>query len=142
MTDALQPLLNLWAHLRAEHVLYWTLHWQSRGPTFYSDHELFGRLCAARVDEIDGLAEMIAGTYGSEHLDAVKTIGQMQTVLATLAKGGAPSSIPTTVLKVVEETNAAVAKCAYPASMQNLVSGIGTAHLSDLYLLRQREKAR
>lgn len=139
--NALPQLLNLWAHLHAAHRLYWTLHWQARGPAFYADHELFGRLYGARPAEIDSLAEMIASTYGSEHLDATKSLAAEQTVMAALVKQALPSSVPAAVLKAAEEANEAVASCVFPAAMQNLVSGIGTNHLSDLYLLRQREKS-
>jgi hypothetical protein len=136
--NPLAALLNLWAHLRAAHHVYWTLHWQARGPTSYGDHLLFERLYEARIEEIDGLAEIIAGEYGSDKLDPVASWAAASEVIGQLIAGGSPVSIAQSVLKSVEACNAAAASGPYPASTQNFISGVGTSHLTALYLLQQR----
>jgi DNA-binding ferritin-like protein len=136
--SSLKCLLDLWAHLRAAHHVYWTLHWQSRGPTAYADHLLFERLYEARVEEIDGLAEIIAGEYGSDKLEPVAAWAAASDIISKLVHCDTPVMVATMVLASVEECNADCAKGCYPASTQNFIAGVGTSHLSALYLLQQR----
>jgi len=135
----LELLLDLWACLRAAHHLYWTLHWQSKGPNFYGDHLLFERLYQARVEEIDGLAEVIAGTYGAAQLEPVRA---WQAALAKIeaARTGTAPGIAEMVLASAEAASAAVpgAGLKGPGGMENFLTGIATAQIADLYLLRQR----
>ena len=138
MTDSLQSLLALWAHLRAAHHVYWTMHWRSRGPTFYADHQLFGDLYEARVSEIDDLAEYIATAYGPEALNPLKAWTDAAPIIKGMVESQDMTYPAACVLAAVEAANKALASCQYPASAQNLVSGIGTAHLKALYLLQRR----
>ena len=135
----LEVLLDLWACLRAAHHLYLTLHWQAKGPTFYGDHLLFERLYSARAEEIDGLAELIAGTYGSVHLDPVQAWNAASDKI-TAARGGTAPGIAEMVLASAEAANRAVVgeSVQFPGAVQNFIQGVATAHLNDLYLLRQR----
>lgn len=138
MNQQLAAMLNLWACLRAAHHMYWTLHWQSRGPNFYGDHELFGRLYGDRTAEIDDLAELIAGHYGADKLNPVVAWQAALDKINMLAKAGSPLAIAQMVLEAAEAANAASASGKFPAGTQNLISGIGTNHLNALYLLQQR----
>ena len=138
MDSSLKCLLDLWAHLRAAHHVYWTLHWQSRGPTAYGDHLLFERLYSARIEEIDGLAEIIAGEYGSDKLEPVAAWAAASDIISKLVKADSPVAVACAVRASVEECNKDCANSCYPASTQNFVSGVGTSHLSALYLLQQR----
>lgn len=136
-------LLDLWACLRAAHHLYWTLHWQSKGSQFYGDHLLFERLYTARVEEIDGLAEVIAGHYGAGQLDPVKAWAAAGAKISAATKLTNPIGIAQMVLKSAEVANKAIpsdmgAECPYPGGLQNFIQGISTAHIGDLYLLKQR----
>lgn len=136
--DCLPALLNLWAHLRASHHVYWTLHWQARGPAFYGDHELFARLYGERIEEIDSVAELIASHYGADKLDPLAAWKAAQPVIEAMLAGSSPVVVAQLVVAAAEAANTACAEAPAPASTQNLVAGIGTAHLSALYLLQQR----
>lgn len=136
----INELLDLWACLRAAHHLFWTLHWQSKGSQFYGDHLLFERLYTARLEEIDGLAEVIAGHYGAGQLDPVKAWAAASAKINAATKLPNPIGITQMVLKSAETANKAIdgADCPYPGGLQNFIQGISTAHIGDLYLLKQR----
>ena len=138
MNPQLAALLTLWAHVRAAHHVYWTLHWQARGPTSYGDHLLYQRLYEARIEEIDGLAEVIAAEYGSDKLDPVASWAAASDVIGQLLSAGSPVGIAQAVLGGVESCNVAAASGPYPASTQNIVAGIGTSHLTALLLSPNR----
>ena len=135
-------LLDLWAGLRAAHHLYHTLHWQAKGTPFYGDHELFKRLYKGVEDDIDDMAEVIAGHYGSDKLDPIKAWAKAGEKISMIAQqGGTPLVIAEMIMELSEAANDAIvngAECPYPGALSNLVSGIGTKHLADVYLLKQR----
>ena len=135
----LEALLDLWACLRAAHHLYWTLHWQSKGAQFYGDHLLFERLYSARIEEIDGLAEIIAGHFGASQLDPVRAWALAGIKIGAAQKLATPIGIAEMVLKSAEAANALTSsEVPYPGGLQNFIQGISTDHLGDLYLLKQR----
>lgn len=138
MESCLPAMLNLWAKLRMAHHLYWTLHWQAKGQPFYGDHLLFERLYKGRLEEIDDLAELIAGHFGAAQLDPVRSWAMAQECIVGAVGAPSPVSIAEMVLEAVEEANEACMECSYPAGTTNLISGIGTNHLTALYLLKQR----
>ena len=134
----LVALLNLWAHLRAAHHVYWTLHWQARGPSFYADHELFAELYEARVSEIDHVAELVAGHYGADKLDPLAAWQAAVPVVEAMLAGRSPVTVAQLVVAAAEAANTACADAPAPASTQNVVADIGSAHVKALYLLQQR----
>jgi len=136
----LSSMLHLWASLRAAHHLYWTLHWQAKGPSFQGDHTLFGDLYKARAEELDDLAEMIAAHYGSAQLDPVRAWGAAAACIEELVAAGSPIAIAEKVLAAVEACNEACLEGNYPASTTNLIADIGTNNLNGLYKLQQRYK--
>lgn len=141
MESCLPAMLNLWAKLRMAHHLYWTLHWQAKGSSFYGDHSLFQGLYQARIEEIDNLAELIAAHYGSSQLDPVRSWAMAQECIMGAVGAPSPVSIAEMVLEAVEEANEACMECAYPAGTTNLIADIGTNHLKALYMLKQRYMA-
>lgn len=136
--NPLAALLNLWAHLRAAHHVYWTLHWQARGPSFYGDHELFGKLYEARVDELDHVAELVAAHYGADKLDPLVAWQAAIPVVEAMLAGSSPVTVAQLVVAAAEAADVACAEAPAPAGTRNLVAGISTSHLSALYLLQQR----
>lgn len=138
MDPVLSSLLALWAGLRGSHHLYWTLHWQAKGQPFYADHELFGRLYKARVEQIDSLAEVIAGHYGADKLEPMAAWKAAEQFMGTVLRGGSPVAIALAVGKLAEDADAACQKAPFPAATRNFVSGLGTENLTDVYLLKQR----
>lgn len=138
----LPVLLDLWAGLRAAHHLYHTLHWQAKGAPFYGDHLMFKRLYESVEDEIDGLAEVIAGHYGADKLDPIKAWAAAGEKISRVATtGGSPLVIAEMLMELSESANDAIVnggECPYPGALSNFVCGIGTKHLTDVYLLKQR----
>ena len=137
----LPALLNLWADLRAAHHMYWTLHWQSRGPSFYGDHELFEGLYQAKAEQIDGLAELIAASYGSDKLDPLASWKAAAEKVEQLSKISSPVQIAEMVVACAEDVNVTVLadeECPFPAGLSNYISDLSTKNIKDLYMLKQR----
>jgi len=139
----LAALLNLWADLRASHHLYWTLHWQAKGPSFQGDHTLFEGLYQRKVEQIDSLAEIIAAHYGSDKLDPLKAWAMAAEKIQAAVQFASPVQIAEMVICCAEAANDAVMsgdECPYPAGLSNFVSDLSTKNIQDLYLLKQRFK--
>lgn len=137
----LSALLNLWADLRAAHHLYWTLHWQARGPSFYGDHNLFAGLYQEKAGQIDALAEIIAAHYGSDKLDPVKAWAAAMPKVEHLVECQSAVKIAEYVIQCCESTNELIlesGECPYPAGLSNFVSDLSTKNIKDLYMLKQR----
>lgn len=137
----LAAMLDLWACLRAGHHLYHTLHWQAKGPQFYGDHLLFGELYKKIEGEIDDLAELIAGHYGSDKLDPVKAWAAAGEKINMLVCAPDPITIAEMLVMSAEHACEVVSgsgEAPYPAGLDNALSGISTSHIKDLYLLKQR----
>ena len=67
--DVVRRLLcDLLACLRAQYLSYQTSHWQVVGGSFYGNHLLFERLYQSVQEQVDQLAEKIAGYLGAEVL--------------------------------------------------------------------------
>lgn len=139
----LSVLLELWAGLRAAHHLYWTLHWQAKGQPQYGDHLLFERLYSAMPEDMDDLAEIIAGHYGADKLDPIKAWAAASEKINSVAKGSSPLAIAEMIMELAEKANAEVesSDCPYPGGLSNFLSGLSTKHLTDIYLLKQRYSA-
>jgi len=137
----LPALLNLWADLRAAHHLYWTLHWQSRGPSFYGDHSLFAGLYQEKAEQVDALAEIIAAHYGSDKLDPIKAWQEALPKIEHLVGCQSAVKIAEYVIGCCESTNELIlesGECPYPAGLSNFVSDLSTKNIKDLYMLKQR----
>ena len=141
MNPQLAAMLQLWASLRAAHHLYWTLHWQAKGTSFQGDHTLFSGLYQERVEEIDNLAELIAGHYGAQVLEPMKAWKAAEECIAKAMAAPNPIAIAEMVLSYVEAANDICMDGKYPAGTTNLIADIGTNHLKALYKLQQRYAA-
>ena len=68
--DVVRRLLTeVLACLRAQYLSYQTSHWQVVGGSFYGNHLLFERLYKSVQEQVDQLAEKIAGYLGGDPLD-------------------------------------------------------------------------
>jgi DNA-binding ferritin-like protein len=83
-------LSNLLAMLRALQWNHLTSHWQSRGDSSYGDHLLFERLYNKVVEETDGLAEKLVGTFGVAAVDAREQAKLMAFTLHKMGDIGCP----------------------------------------------------
>lgn len=59
-------LSHVLAALRAQYMVYQTLHWQAKGPAYYGNHLLFQRLYESVQGEIDQAAEKLVGYTGGD----------------------------------------------------------------------------
>ena len=68
--DVVRRLLcDVLACLRAQYLSYQTSHWQVVGGSFFGNHLLFERLYQSVQEQVDQLAEKIAGYLGGDALD-------------------------------------------------------------------------
>lgn len=54
--------------LRAMNLMYENAHWETMGPNFYGDHQMFEELYAYIRDEYDTLAEKMVPMCGAKYL--------------------------------------------------------------------------
>ena len=59
-------LSHILAALRAQYMMYQTLHWQSKGASAYGNHLLFQRLYESVKEEVDQAAEKLVGYTGND----------------------------------------------------------------------------
>jgi DNA-binding ferritin-like protein len=142
----LAVLQMLLAVLRAAHFAHWTSHWQVKGQTFYSDHELMERIYTTLIEEIDTLAEKIVGTYGVEAVNAVEQAQLMANHLLPLAKANSINE-PLHRALLIEEGLQVIFKNSYDMlkeqggltlGMDDFLMSMANTHETNLYLLRQR----
>lgn len=61
-----KALLNLLDQMRASYQVYQDSHWTVTGNDYYGNHLMLQRIYEETSKEIDGLAEMMVGSYGPE----------------------------------------------------------------------------
>lgn len=137
-------LLDVWAALRALHHVLWTLHWQAEGDPAYGDHLLYQRLYTARVEEIDRMAELIAGLFGSAALDPAAAWERAGSLVGYVgARRGSPAA---RALALVEATAEAIDLAdkansgPHALAANNVLAGIADSLDNAAYLLQQRAK--
>lgn len=137
-------LLDVWAALRALHHVLWTLHWQAEGDPAYGDHLLYQRLYEARVEEIDRMAELIAGLFGAATLDPAAS---WQRAGALIDGASAVKGKPATrALALVEATAEAIDLAdkantgAHALAANNVLASIADSLDNAAYLLQQRAR--
>lgn len=143
MDSLVLALSYVWANLRAEHQLFWTYHWRSKGKDYYGDHLLYQRLYEARVAEIDRVAEVLMALGGPAAVDPMRSWAAVErTIAATEAIRGPDVqkavSVVTDTLQKLEAANEAVGRSRFPLAVNNVIAGIADSHLEALYLLQQR----
>ena len=57
------------ATLKAIALIHQHNHWTTKGPNFYSNHQLFERLYNSALEDLDTAAEKFMGLFGDETLD-------------------------------------------------------------------------
>lgn len=139
----LQVLL---AVLRGVHWSHWTSHWQVKGDNSYGDHLLMQRLYEGVIEEIDTLAEKIAGTYGSDALNPVDQAQIMANKLLPIAEIQSQGD-PIERALFVEEALQKIFKVIYKnlkerdaltLGLDDFIMATANQHETYLYLLRQR----
>lgn len=88
--EAQESLSALLGTLRAMQWNHLTSHWQVGGDASYGDHLLFQRLYEKTVEETDGLAEKLVGTFGVNAVDAREQGNLMNMALNRMSEIGDP----------------------------------------------------
>lgn len=143
MDPLVLALSQVWANLRAEHQLFWTYHWRSKGRDYYGDHLLYQRLYEARVAEIDRVAEVLMALGGPAAVDPMRSWAAVeQTIRATEARQAADVhkaiAVVADTLNKIEAADVQARQSRFPLAVNNVLAGIADKHLEALYLLKQR----
>ena len=140
-TEALGDLL---AHMRSLSAHYQHAHWQTQGPTFYADHELFARLYESLGADIDSLAEKMVGYYGPDSLEfksQLKTMSEMagkysgdNFVTALLASEEALQKRIEDIFESMEDADK------LPLGLNDFLAALANSRDTAVYLLKQRSR--
>ena len=79
-------LMDILATLHAMRVNYQHSHWTSKGPMFFSRHQLFAKLYNSVAEELDLLAEKMVGMGGSYCIDLTQLVTRTAEICASLPK--------------------------------------------------------
>lgn len=136
--------------LRALSMLHQTHHWQTRGPQFYSDHELFKRLYELSEKQIDLVGEKAVGMGSVDLVDYKHSLENMNRYLVAVESGNV---MDTPALKMVKRSLLAErsfitagermmdqlkSKGLLTRGVEQLLGTILDEHEAALYLLKQR----
>lgn len=142
----------LLAYLRALAHIHQTHHWQTSGPTFYADHQLFERLYKESLEFIDQVAERLVGLGKPGAVNAHQQIDWMHQVVKVICGNDAGGDSPNKmvqhslmgeviflgylakILEDLEETGQV------SPGTRNLLEGLADKHESFVYLLKQRHE--
>lgn len=147
--EAVQELGGVLAVLRAASIVHQAHHWQTRGSSFYGDHQLFDRLYSEGLEGIDQVAERAVGLGGRELVGAARQSTLVADLIArwtSMSGDSSAAGLAGISLGVERDVVSAVteAKRSLEASgrltegTDNLLQGIADQHEEFVYLLQQR----
>lgn len=141
----LQKMLDVWSAIRAQQDLYQSLHWRASGTSAYGDHLLYERLYKGRLEELDQVAERIAGLFGSDALAPASLGGRVAAWMERWTQASSPVQQAIASEKDVQ----AALRQAYDTGrssggltlgLDDLLMSLASAHEEAAYLLGQRAK--
>jgi len=130
--------------LRAVQIVHHTAHWQTKGPSFAGDHELFAELYSAIDKEFDALAEKIVAKYGGQAVDSVDQLRRISTVVARADESSndlvqRSLNVEEGLQTVLESVRDYLRKeKELSMGMDNFLQGIADSHDTPIYKLKQR----
>ena len=136
--------------LRAAAMVHQTHHWQTRGPSFYGDHQLFERLYNETLPGIDSVAERTVGLGSPSLVDPVIQAKHLAWCIAKCYQGTKVEEGPNGMVAVslhVEYHVLAAIKTVLGVlgqagilsdGTENLLQDIADKHEEFVYLLKQR----
>lgn len=146
----MSELATLLAFITAESTIHQAHHWQTRGESFYADHELFSRIYGDVYVMIDGLAERMVGSGHYILAHPILLAKHCSMVVQSFYRdaGANPSAdmYPLFSLRACLRTLVAL-KTVYAAleekgqlshGIDNLLQGYADKHEDHVYLLKQR----
>jgi hypothetical protein len=147
-------LAVLLASLRAEAMIHQAHHWQTRGQTYYGDHQLFDRVYTTVSGFIDGLAEKAIGTGHHINVQPLLQISQIvafsKIFYSDAPVNPTPEDYVLLSLRAVLKSSV-VLTFAYKSlegkgqlsyGIDNHLQGIADKQEELIYLLKQRSKTR
>ena len=137
-SDTMNKLQIVLADLRAQHWLYYTLHWQAAN---YQLHLLFQRLYESLPDQFDGLAEKLVAAAGKQSVDASTTMRMSQTVIDVWATGADPLDAALASERDLEAAVFTALASLTDPGLENFLQGVADDHQTNVYLLRQSQGA-
>ena len=134
-------MVELLGRLKALFWSHWTAHWQTRGPSFYGDHELFSRLYDDVKGEIDQVAERAVGYHGVATVDPLAVARHERanmTATADLVERALAQerAFMAYLDRMIEQLKA---RGKYTAGLEDLLPQLASTHDGHLYLLQQRQ---
>lgn len=143
-------LAALVAWHRAAFFVHQTHHWQTRGPSYYGDHQLFMRIYEEIDPLIDQLAERAIGVSGDP---SVVSLGVQMTLMGLafntgFSDAGSPEEMPgislyfeRRLLEALERAYATLEQQdALSMGVDDLLQAIASKHEEFVYLLQQRSR--
>lgn len=136
----------LLSFMRALAHIHQTHHWQTGGPTSYSDHLLFERLYNESLEPIDQVAERIVGSTDPEGVKAHQQIDWMHQLVKLICAEDATSDSSEQKVQHSLRGEAlflnVLAAClesqSWSPGTHNLLEGVADKHEVFTYLLKQR----
>ena len=144
----------LLAYLRGLNFIHWTHHWQTRGGSFYGDHQLFMRLYEETVPMIDSIAERTVGAGGVVLVHPVVQAAHCAAIVDSLYNGAPINPGPEDYVLLSLKgclRFLVLLRMVYDALDQrgllthgtdNLLQGVADKHEEFVYLLKQRSAVR
>lgn len=134
--------------LRAVYLMHQAAHLQTKGPSFYGDHKLFGKLYADTFDEIDSVSERAIGLGDPLLVCPLKTSTLAVELLEAFGRScDVPDADKLVKLSLEAERGllqilASAMQDDVTDGVSNLLQGIADNHEGHVYLLQQRLKQR
>tara|TARA_Y100000034_G_C6903679_1_gene418729 strand:- start:2487 stop:3287 length:801 start_codon:yes stop_codon:yes gene_type:complete len=137
-------LLDVLAHLRAQHWDFWTTHWRVHGQSFYGDHLLFQRLYTGPLnDQIDQLGEKMTAFFGGDAVESMKVLDRARELVGAWAKTEDPYE---RAIASEQSLQAAIMRAVMwmrehhtiTLGMDDYLMSLANQHETNLYLLQQR----
>jgi DNA-binding ferritin-like protein len=138
------------ACLRALAHVHQTHHWQTSGPSFFADHQLFERLYNESLEFIDQVAERAVGAAGPGVVNAHQQIDTMHLIVKSIC--GEPQAVVSPDQMIQHSLRGEVVFLGFLTALlgeleeegqvtpgtRNLLEGVGDKHETFVYLLQQR----
>ena len=135
---------KLLIQLRAMQLFYHNCHNVTKGPSFMSDHNLFGDFYGKAEGDYDGCAERFIGLAGSDAFDGIKIAASATTLLSQLPKTSEPADMWKIGLGLEQSLVKLCEACdkdpKYSSGTRQLVGDIANFSEGRIYKIKQRIK--
>ena len=135
-------LMDILATLHAMRVSYQHSHWTSKGPMFFSRHQLFAKLYGSVAEELDTLAEKMVGMGGSYCIDLTQLVTRTAEICASLPKDDNLVSKALVLENMLQDLlknqyELMKAEGTITLGLDDFLMGVANNHETNQYLLKQ-----